>query len=153
MKNLENKKRLAADVQKCSPKRVVFKEDRLNDIKEAITKSDIRALIADGAITERQKKGVSRARAKKRDTQRSKGRQKGSGNRKGKQTARSPRKENWMRKIRTQREFLKELKTKNMLSKETFKNLYRKSKGGFFRNKRHIKTYITEHKLVTKNDK
>ncbi len=43
-------KRLAASLFKCSEKRVWFDEDRLADIKEAITKNDIKALISQGAI-------------------------------------------------------------------------------------------------------
>lgn len=153
MKNLESKKRIASNILKCSEKKVVFNQARLSEIKEAITKRDLRALITDGAIIKKQDTGVSRARAKKRQVQRSKGRQKGHGTRKGRKNAREPSKQLWVKKIRLQRKFIKELKDKNMLTAETFKNLYRKSKGGFFRNKRHLKTYITEQKLVIKNEK
>ena len=41
-----------------------------------------------------------------------------------------------------------ELKTGSKISDEVYKDLYRKSKGGFFRSKRHIKLYLTEHKLT-----
>lgn len=149
--NLRNQKKLASKVMKGSPKRVRFDETRLADIKEAITKYDIKALIEDGAITEITKRGISRGRARNRQVQRSKGRQRGQGLRKGKKTARLPRKLNWMNKIRLQREFLQELKTKKLVTNATFRDLYKKSKGGFFRNKRHLKLYITENKLVTRN--
>lgn len=138
---------------KGSPKRVRFDETRLADIKEAITKYDIKALIEDGAITEIKKRGVSRGRARKRQAQRSKGRQRGQGSRKGKKTARLPRKLDWMNRIRLQREFLRELKEKDLVSNTIFRDLYLKAKGGFFRSKRHLKIYITENKLVTKNVK
>ena len=62
---LKLQKRLAADVLGCSEKRVLFDQDRLEDIKEAITKLDIRSLIADGTIREKPIKGISRARARK----------------------------------------------------------------------------------------
>ena len=39
--NLNLQKRLAANVIGCSEKRVVFDPSRLEDIKEAITKTDI----------------------------------------------------------------------------------------------------------------
>ncbi len=145
---LSVQKRLAADVLKCSPKRVHLIPERVADIKEAITKADIRGLIAEGLIVEKQKTGVSRARAKHKADQRRKGLQRGPGKRKGKKTAIVPRKEAWMAKIRTQRNFLKELREKGLLEQEDFKALYRKSKGGFFRNKRHIKIYMNEHDLV-----
>ena len=148
--NLSVQKRLAADVLKCSPKRVYFVPERVADIKEAITKADIRGLIAEGLISEKQEKGVSRARAKHKADQRRKGLQRGPGKRKGKKTAIVPRKEAWMAKIRSQRIFLKELREKGLLEQSSFKALYRKSKGGFFRNKRHIKIYMNEHDLVKK---
>jgi large subunit ribosomal protein L19e len=145
-------KRLAADVMKCSPKRVHLTPERSADIKEAITKADIRGLVAQGIISEIQKKGVSRARAKHRADQRRKGLQRGPGKRKGKKTAIVPRKEAWMAKVRTQRIFLKELRANGVVDQVAFKSLYRKSKGGFFRNKRHIKIYMNEHDLVQKKN-
>ena len=63
--DLSNQKRLAADLCKCSIKRIRFDEDRLEDIKEAITKVDIRGLINDRAIIKLPARGVSRSRARK----------------------------------------------------------------------------------------
>ena len=103
-------KRLAASVMRCSPKRVHFTPDRQADIKEAITKADIRSLISEGLILKEQKRGVSRVRARKRAHQRSKGLQRGQGKRKGKKTALAPTKQSWMIKVRVQRVFLKELR-------------------------------------------
>ena len=47
---LDNQKRLAAQILKCSKKRVKFDPDRSSDIKESITKADIRNLIKEEAI-------------------------------------------------------------------------------------------------------
>lgn len=149
---LKNQKKLAAKIFKGSQKRVRFDESRLTEIKEAITKYDVKALIADGAITERPKRGVSRGRAREAHIQRTKGRQRGHGSRKGKKGARSPKKADWIKRIRLMRSFLSELKEKGLITNDIFRELYLKSKGGFFRNKRHIKIYITENKLVTKNE-
>ncbi|MBM3204304.1 50S ribosomal protein L19e, partial [Candidatus Woesearchaeota archaeon] len=44
-------------------------------------------------------------------------------------------------------EFIKELKTGTLISGQTYRELYSKVKGGYFRNKRHIKLYLSEHKL------
>jgi large subunit ribosomal protein L19e len=148
---LNNQKKLAAKVLKGSPKRVILDVSKLDQIKEAITKFDIKGLINTGVITEKPKRGISRARARKRQDQRRKGRQSGAGHKKGKSTARTPKKLNWMKKIRLQRSFLQELKLKELVSASVFRNLYRKAKGGFFRSKRHIRVYITDNKLV--NDK
>ena len=79
--NLSLQKRLAATVIGCSEKRVVFDPGRLEDIKEAITKTDIRLLVGERAIKERPKKSVSRVRANKRRTQKRKGLRKGEGRR------------------------------------------------------------------------
>jgi large subunit ribosomal protein L19e len=147
---LSVQKRLAANVLKCSPKRVSLAPNRSADIKEAITRSDIKNLIGEGLIVKHQEKGVSRARAKKRADQRRKGLQRGPGKRKGKKTAIVPRKTAWMAKIRTQRVFLKELKDNNVIEQKDYVSLYRKAKGGFFRNKRHIKIYAEEHNMFSK---
>jgi len=79
--------------------------------------------------------------------QKKKGRQKGEGSRKGKKKAG---KKEWMNTIRIQRAFLKELRAKKIIDKKIYRNLYLKSKGGFFRSKNHIKLYISEHKLGKK---
>ena len=56
--NLNVQKRIAASILKCSKKSIVLDQDRLKDIKEAITKEDLRGLIAEGAIQKVQSKGV-----------------------------------------------------------------------------------------------
>ena len=145
-------KRLASQVLDVSPKRVKFDNQRLADIKEAITKTDIRQLVSEKAITKVQEKGVSRGRARKLKTQKSKGLRKGPGSRQGKSTARLPRKEAWMAKVRSQRKLLMELKEKGLISLKTYRNIYLKSKGGFFRSARHIKLYLGEHDLFIKKD-
>ncbi|RLE45258.1 50S ribosomal protein L19e [Candidatus Woesearchaeota archaeon] len=143
-------KRLAAQLLKCSEHRVVFNPERLEEIKEAITKADIKGLISGGVIKERPVIGNCRVRANKRKVQKSKGRLAGQGRRKGTKTARLPSKEQWMAKVRVQRVFLKELKDKGFLTTQAYRNLYMKVKSGFFRNKRHIKLYIDEKGLIAK---
>ena len=143
-------KRLAADILKCSTKRIKLAPDRLSEMKEAITKADIRALVNDNVIVKVQEKGVSRARANHNANQRRKGLQRGPGSRKGKHTAIVPKKEAWMAKIRAQRSLIAELKAKQIVDAAGYKELYRKAKGGFFRNRRHIKLYIEENNLVQK---
>lgn len=145
---LSVQKRLGASVFGCSPSKVKFAPDRLTDIKEAITKADIRSLINDGVIVREQDVGVSRARAKHKANQRKKGLQRGPGKRKGKATALVPRKQAWMVKIRVQRQFITELRDSGIVDAAGYKNLYRKAKGGFFRSKRHIKIYMNEHGIV-----
>ncbi|MBT6995305.1 50S ribosomal protein L19e [Candidatus Woesearchaeota archaeon] len=144
---LNNQKRIAADVLKKGIKKIKFKTDRLSDIKEAITRTDIRALIIDNAISADPKRGISRSRARKTLVQKRKGRRAGSGSRKGVKTSRLPKKQNWMNHVRKQREFIKELRDKKLISTLVYRNMYSKVKGGFFRSKNHIKIYLTENRL------
>jgi large subunit ribosomal protein L19e len=141
-------RKLAAKITKRSVKKIKLDLTRLDDIKEAITRADVRSLLKDGAIMTEQAKGVSRARAKKIRQQKLKGRRRGQGSRKGKDSARLPGKRTWINKIRLQRKFIKDLKDRTKITQEDYKDLYRKTKGGFFRSRRHIKLYLTEHKLV-----
>lgn len=144
---LDNQKKIAAQILKCSRKKIWLDPERLSDIKEAITKADIRSLVKEGAVIRKPSRGVSRARARRILEQKRKGRQKGSGSRKGKRTARLRRKRGWINKIRAQRSLLRDLKDKDIIGKKTYSGLYRKAKGGFFRSKRHIMLFIKEHGL------
>jgi large subunit ribosomal protein L19e len=150
---LNVQKRLAAQILGCSEKRISFDPAELEEIKDAITKKDIRRLIGDGIITARQVQGISRGRAKQRHVQRRKGLREGDGRRKGTANARLSRKRTWINAIRTQRTFLKELKDKELITQETFTGTYRKAKGGYFRSRRHIKLYLEENRLIHKADK
>ena len=149
---LNVQRRLAAQILKCGRNRIRFDPARLEDIKEAITKTDITSLIKSGSITKRRLLNTSRFWARKRKKQKSKGRQKGFGSRKGKKTARLQPKRAWMNKIRLQRDFIKSLRNKGVVTSAIYHELYMKSKGGFFRNLRHLKLYTSERGLV-KNEK
>ena len=150
---MKAKKQLAAKILKTSPKKVHFVFDALEEIKKAITRSDIRGLIAINKITKSKANLHSKVRARKNAAQKRKGRQKGRGSKKGSKNSVLSKKEKWMIKVRTQRVLLKELRTKGLLSPSDYRNAYAKSKGGYFRNKRHIKLYLTEHNMFQKKDK
>ena len=145
---LTSQKRLAAGVLGCSPQVVWIDPARLQEVKESITKADIRALIIAKAI---QKKPVARhshGRARFIHAQKVKGRQRGQGSRKGTQNARLSQKRAWIHKVRAQRELLMHLRVNRKISQDVFKNLYAKSSGGFFRSRRHIRIYIEEQGLA-----
>ncbi len=145
-------KRLAADILKCSSYRVRFKPDAdsLKQIKEAITKADVRSLINKGIIFKLPAKGTSRVRARKILVQKRKGRRAGVGSRKGSFNARANLKSVWINKVRKQRDLLKRLKSLGVVDKAAFWELYSKIKGGFFRSVRHLKLYVQEKGLVKK---
>lgn len=144
---LRSKKLIASKVLKAGLARVWLDPKKAQDIKEAITREDIRKLIADGIILVKQKKGVSRGRARKHLEQKRKGRRKGSATKKGKETARLGRKEYWMSSIRAQRKLFSELLEEKRITDKTYRLLRNKAKGGFFRSRRHIKLFLTENKL------
>ena len=150
MKSLELQKRLAASVLNCSRKRVWFDPERLSEIKEAITKFDIRNLVKKGAIARVPPRGVSRVRARKIQAQKRKERRKGHGSRKGTASARLKPKSFWIRAVRAQRELLRRLRDRGVISKRDFRTIYEKIKGGFFRSVRHIKLYVEEQGMIKK---
>ena len=149
---LKSQKRIAAQLLKVGKNRVWFDGDRLTEIKEGITKLDIKKLIKELVIQSKPEKSISGFRRRKKYLQKRKGRQKGPGSRKGKATARLPKKKVWMAKVRLQRKLLKRLKDKKILDSKTYGNLYRKSKGGFFRSKRHILLYLKEQGVFKKKE-
>lgn len=143
-------RRLAADLMKCSGKRVHFDTEALEEIREAITKESVRGLVRDGVITKKPVKGISRGRARAKAVQKRKGRQRGPGSLKGKRTARLPKKAAWASRVRVQRAFIQELRDRGYIPRAAYRMLYLKVKGGFFRSRRHIKLYLEEQKLATK---
>jgi len=153
MKDLTTQKRLAARILKCSKKKIWLDPEQADDIKEAITNIDVKSLIKKKTIKKKNTNYSSRVRARAIKIQKSKGRRKGQGSRKGKKKARSPKKRNWINHIRLQRSLLKELKENNKIENKTYRDLYLKSKGGFFRSKRHLKLYIEEHNLIKNENK
>ena len=145
---MRNKKELAAKILKVSPKKIRFAPDALEDIRKAITRSDIRGLVAVGKIFIVAKNQHSRAGARRVAAQKRKGRRRGKGSRKGSKHSVVTRKDKWISKIRAQRDLLTELRDKSLLSIKNYRMLYTKCKGGYFRNRRHIKLYIKEHNLI-----
>ena len=150
--NLSVQRRVASSVLGCGTTRVLFAPDRLKDIKEAITKEDMRQLVVDGAVSVRPLQNVSRGRARKVIVQRRKGRRQGKGSRRGSATARLSTKDAWISRVRVQREFLSELRQKRLITPATYTLLRARVKGGFFRSRRHVQLFMTERGLFVKKD-
>lgn len=145
--NLKVQKKIAGKLLKASPNRIRFDVNSFDQIKEAITRHDVRALIENGVISKINKAGTSRTRANYIRLQKSKGKRKGLGSRKGTANARLNNKESWIIKVRSLRNYIHDLKQKNKISVQDYRLLYRKIKGGFFRSLSHLNLYLTEKEL------
>lgn len=141
---LKAQRRLAARIMKCGESRVWMDPARLGEISEAITAGDVRRLVRDGIVASTQKTGVSKSRAGITRSQKKRGRQKGKGSRKGSLGTRFSRKRAWIARVRAQRKLLREMLEAGSIEKNTYKDLYRKSGGGFFRSRAHLMGHVEE---------
>jgi len=148
--NLSTQREMASDVIGCGKNNIWIDPNKQEDVAEAITKADIRRLVQEGAIKEREKDGQSHGRARQRDKQREKGRRGGKGSSKG---SNQNDKDEWISKIRAQRKLLKELKNEGKVDKDTYRDLYRKSKGGRFNSKKQLKKYIRREDVLKEGEK
>ena len=139
---------MAAQIMKCGNGRVWMSPEHDEEIKQAITKQDVRGLIRKGIIRLKQEQGISRGRTREQAGQKKKGLRKGIGSRKGRASARQNPKKVWMARIRNLRELFRDLKQKGMITGETYSLLRGKSKGGLFRSRRHALIYLEEQKLL-----
>jgi large subunit ribosomal protein L19e len=142
MADLKNQKRLAASVMNVGSSRVRIDPDRGEEVATAVTRADVRKLVAGGVITAVQKTGVSRGRGRKIAMQKAKGRRTGPGSRKGAANARRPRKESWVMRIRALRDELSVLREKGAIDVATYRDYYVRAKGGQFRSRAHMKSHM-----------
>lgn len=144
--NTRQQKELAARMLKVGKDRVWISPDNAEDVSSAITRHDIRTLVAKDIIKVSSLKGQSRVRARKIAIQKKKSLRSGSGSRKGTAKTRSYPKVEWMKKIRALRSELLKLKAKDIILPNEYTKLYRLSTSGFFRNKSHLNLYIKKLK-------
>lgn len=140
--DISNQKRMAAQVLDCGLNRVRMNPNRLEDISEAVTRKDIRKLVASGAIFARQATGQSRNIALMRAAQKKKGRRRGPAHRRGGTNARFNTKLRWMMRIRPIRVHLRELRESGAIDRTTYRKLYMQAKGGMFHNRSHLDTQL-----------
>jgi large subunit ribosomal protein L19e len=146
--DLKTQKRMAAEIMKCGGTRVRMTASK--EVEDALTRQDIRDLIKKGLITKVQKKGTSRAKAKKILTQKKRGRRSSTGKRKGKWGARNPSKALWIRKVRPLRERLRMLRDTGQLEVSDFRKTLLRVKGGYYRNMKHMMLQLKEKELLKK---
>ena len=133
--NLGKKRALAARTLKVGKERIIFVNTRLDEIKEAITKQDIRDLKASGAIIIKGIKG--RKKITKMKNKRSPGNIRKNVNK---------RKKNYMILTRKLRKHIKEIKKQGRISQGDFVDIRKKIKNKQFRSLAHIKENLGEYK-------
>ncbi len=146
--DLDKVKSIAARVLKTGRNRIWLDPVQGEKISEVITKDDIRELIKEGAIKKKEVNGQSRSRARKLQVKKAAGRKKGPGKRKGTKKARTNKKKTWIKNVRAQRRKLRELRAESPedVEKAGYSNVYRKIKGGFFRGKKYVESYVKGNK-------
>jgi len=144
MTDLSAQKRLAADVLDIGKNRVWFDPDAQGEIADAITRQDVRDLIEQGIVREKDTQGNSRAQARERQEKRAYGHGKGHGSRKGAAGARQNEKDDWASRIRAQRERLRELRDSGELTPTEYRELYDQASGGEFDDVGDLNRYIDD---------
>lgn len=128
--NLSKKKDLARRTLGIGRERIIFLESRLEDIKEAITKQDIRDLQKEGAILIREIRGKRKAKKK---------RKRNTGNIRKKVKRR---KKDYVIMTRKLRKYISEMKKMGKISKEDAKDAMKKIRNKMFMSKSHLKEHI-----------
>ena len=132
---LNKKKKLAVRTLNVGKERIVFVKSRLEEIKEAITKQDIRDLKEDKAIIIKNIKGRM---GKKKKTRKS------TGNIRKKVKTR---KKDYVILTRKLRRYVKELIKQEKISLEESKEIRKKIRNKLFRSKAHLKEQIVGRKI------
>lgn len=128
---LENKKSLAARTLKVGKNRISFNRENLAEIKEAITRQDIRDLVSSKAIFIDEKKG--KRTIKKRKTRKKAGSVKKKVNQ---------RKRDYMIITRKLRAYISMLKNKGYMTREDYLLFRKEIRAKQFRSKSHLRERI-----------
>jgi len=128
--NLNKKKKLAERTFGIGKSRIVFVDSRLEDIKEAITKQDIRDLYKDGAIIIKEKIGRKKIIKK---------RNRSTGNIRKKI---KKRKKDYVILTRKLRRYILDMKKQGKISNVNLKDIRKKIRNKTFKNKMQLREQI-----------
>ncbi|MBD3252250.1 hypothetical protein GF386_00785 [Candidatus Pacearchaeota archaeon] len=129
--NLKKKKELAKKTLGVGKNRITLNREALSEIKEVITKQDIRDLKKEGMIT--LKPIIGRRKIKKRKTKRGPGKIK---------KKIDKRKQEYVKITRKLRDYIKMLKYQNKIDREFYRDLRKKIRMRVFKSKKYLKDYI-----------
>lgn len=135
MKKLDKRKELASKVLGVGKNKIRFDSSKLSEIKEAITKQDIREFFKAGIIEIREPKG--RRKIERRKTRRRQGKIK---------KKIKKRKYHYVKLVRKLRRYIKELRKHGKIDQKSYRDIRKKIKAKSFRDKNHLKEYIEEKK-------
>ncbi len=128
---LDKKKALAAKVLGVGIGRITLNSARLEEIKDAITKQDIRDLFSDGAIAIKEIKG--RRKVEKRKNRRGHGKVK---------KKIGSRKQDYVRITRRLRSYVREMSKQKRISHDKYVELRRKIKAKAFKSRAHMEEHL-----------
>ena len=141
-------RRISSGILGVGESRIRFRPEDAQKVSEALTREDVRGLIAAGSIYALQPHGVSRIRGREKQEKIRKGRRSGAGSKKGTHAARLDPKKAWIAKVRAQRRYLRSLLEQKQLPQEFSRKIYMMVKGNAFKGVKMMETYLKDNGML-----